>query len=263
MQLGQLGPLRPPANVDSPPGRKSWWVALPKRDMAPMLRRPCAAKTHGFHARRRRGAKLSSSSASYPFQNRERAGCTAARAGRCQLSTWSGTHLFDTTHPCSRRTRQSRSSRRMQGPRTSALNSQDLPGSASPVVQKVKLVRGNGGADPIRSCARYQDAAVTQETRRCNRRAPAIRHCNLYLYGTGTVPQARMQHPAGICVWNMQSTHTRRLTKGHPAPVDLALLEISELPLEAWCGLHRPMAGTAEYSSLQNISDAKRKDGRQ
>lgn len=106
--------------------------------------------------------------------------------------------------------------------------------------------------------------SVTQETRRCNRRAPAIRHCNLYLYGISTVPQARMQLPAGIWVWNMQSTHTRALTKDLPAscPVDLALSEISELPLEAWCGLHRPMAGTAEYSSLQNISDAKRKDGK-
>ena len=70
---------------------------------------------------------------------------------RCQLSARFGTLVaFDTT-PMRRpeTARQSRSRRRMQGPRTSGLHSQGMPGSASSVVQKVKLARGYGGDDPI------------------------------------------------------------------------------------------------------------------
>ena len=70
---------------------------------------------------------------------------------RCQLSARFGTLVaFDTT-PMRRpeTARQSRSRRRVQGPRTSGLHSQGLPGCASSVVQKVKLARGYGGDDPI------------------------------------------------------------------------------------------------------------------
>ncbi len=123
---------------------------------------PCAASTWPpcktlalMLVRERRGAKLSSSASRPSFP--ERVGCCGrgaahGRAGRrCQLSARFGTLVAVDTTPMRRpeRARQSRSRRRMQGPRTPGLHSQGLPGSASSALQKVKLARGSGGADPI------------------------------------------------------------------------------------------------------------------
>jgi hypothetical protein len=43
---------------------------------------------------------------------------------------------------------------------------------------------------------------------------------------------------------------------------DLALLEISQLPHEAWCGLHRPMAGTVESGIEKTKKKKSQKEGR-
>ena len=110
---------------------------------------PCAASTWPpcktlalTLVRGRRGAKLSSSASQPSFP--ERVGCCSrapahGRAGRrSQLSARFGTLVAVDTTPMRQpeRARQSRSRRRMQGPRTPGLHSQGLPGSASSVVQK-------------------------------------------------------------------------------------------------------------------------------
>ena len=140
----------PPANVQL--HRSANLVGL--SDQSETWLRCCAwplQQAHGLHAnvdvdvdvsQGRRGAKLSSSASQPSFP--ERVGCRGrapahGRADRrCQLSARFGTLVAVDTTPMRRpeTARQSRSRRRMQGPRTSGLHSQGLPGSASSVVQK-------------------------------------------------------------------------------------------------------------------------------
>ncbi|KAL2135993.1 hypothetical protein VTI74DRAFT_6042 [Chaetomium olivicolor] len=105
--------------------------------------------------------------------------------GLCSI--WKGAALFVDVHGLSAfskdegvpgtRSRTNPFPASRMGPANIGPASQALPGSASSVVQKVKLARGKSGDDLIQSCARYQDAA---ETHRYNRRAPSIRYCLWY-----------------------------------------------------------------------------------
>ena len=157
VHAAQSSPCQRPA----PSRRKSRWVPLTKvRHGSGAARGHCSKHMASMPTltltlvRGRRGAKLSSSASQPSFP--ERVGCRGrapahGRADRrCQLSARFGTLVAVDTTPMRRpeTARQSRSRRRMQGPRTSGLHSQGLPGSASSVVQKVKLARGYGGDDP-------------------------------------------------------------------------------------------------------------------
>lgn len=178
------------------------------------------------------------SSASHLFRKRLCPVDSHGGAGKsCRLPAWFCAPLdgSGSPHPCSEEGRQSRSSQPMQGPRTSGLHSQALPGSAPSVAQKVKLVRGNGGD--------RSDAALRK-----------ISGCRAA--GDGPLQPSFQADPALLVTWYGQAesdaTHVRDSLGGLPHTAgEVGVAGDQSDSARIFGVLHRPRVGEEAASRIK------------